>query len=233
MTLTAPRQPSTLRSRWAWLVVVVAAAAAAAAFAPVANAQEEGFVVPSTCFEGNEYEFYLLGKEFAEASAHAKSLTKCGKKGHLVSIGSAAEELYVEQLLLSSEYSGSTWIGLQGVKRRGKYVWVTGEKATYTNWGEGMPTVPGNNDCVILDPGMGGQWFVEKCGKTNDDIPRVYSFPYIVEFDCAKSTCGGTQVLAPPRPQKVCKAESKRCWMSADCCTGLTCQGNKFKYCKK
>ncbi|QOV91974.1 lectin-like protein [Humisphaera borealis] len=61
--------------------------------------------------------------------------------GHLVTITSAAEQAFVEQLLQSgNSQGGAYWIGLQ--KSSGTYNWITGEPVSYTNW---LPGQPDNN----------------------------------------------------------------------------------------
>lgn len=96
-----------------------------------------------------------------------------GYGGHLVTINSAAEQAFVEQLLAKEPAPGGAyWIGLE--KTNGSYGWITGEPVTYTNWLTGQPdnnqgienigsilwSNPGENSA-----GAPGTW---------NDLPAVY-----------------------------------------------------------
>lgn len=59
--------------------------------------------------------------------------------GHLVTIGSSAENEYVQSIAKKSTAS-SYWIGLSNVGDSGTFSWVTGESLSYKNWSSGNPS---------------------------------------------------------------------------------------------
>lgn len=89
--------------------------------------------------------------------------------GHLVTIGSQAENNFVQGLY----GAGGGWIGLTDEVTEGLFQWVTGEPITYTNWAMYEPNNVGNEDYVQM--GGNGQW---------NDLPNnLWGLPYITEFD--------------------------------------------------
>lgn len=86
----------------------------------------------------------------------------CASKGaHLVVIGDATEDVYIDGLLVTE-----TWIGYSDIAVEGTFVWVTGASAGYTNWrpdgnpNDGSGTEP--QDCTEIDE-AGGTWNDENC----------------------------------------------------------------------
>ncbi|MEE1011295.1 MAG: leucine-rich repeat protein, partial [Acutalibacteraceae bacterium] len=96
-------------------------------------------------------EFEDLGKpvdvEFTEDSIYVvyddslswtKAKTYCENiGGHLVTITSAEEQKVVENLKKNKKLY---WIGLTDSETEGVWKWVTGEKYSYTNWGDKEPS---------------------------------------------------------------------------------------------
>jgi len=60
--------------------------------------------------------------------------------GHLVTLGSWQEELWIKNTFGENEH---LWIGLNDIEEEGTWVWASGKPVAYTNWAEGEP----NNWC--------------------------------------------------------------------------------------
>jgi hypothetical protein len=76
--------------------------------------------------------------------------------GHLVSINSAAEQAFIEQLLTNANAPGGEyWIGLKkiggvspGVTTASNYAWTTGQPQNFQHWLAGQPDNNGGNESV-------------------------------------------------------------------------------------
>jgi len=122
---------------------------------------------------GHWYEHITVAQSFHDAVAEAETRTHLGLAGHLVTIGSAAENEFVHGLTQAS----ATWLGASDVTVEGEWRWVsgpeTGQLLTYTNWGPGEPNNVGNEDYAIFNnPWGGGMW---------NDRPDTTAF-YVVEY---------------------------------------------------
>jgi hypothetical protein len=102
--------------------------------------------------------------------------------GHLVTITSATEQSFVEQLLVNANApAGSYWIGLAktggvspGPTSAADYGWTTGEPQTYQNWLVGQPDNNGNNESVAgILWSRPGDSTVSRRGFWND-LPENY-----------------------------------------------------------
>jgi hypothetical protein len=83
--------------------------------------------------------------------------------GHLVTIGSAAEN---EQV--SSRVQGEVFIGGNDLASGDSFEWVTGEPFGFEAWAAGAPNDPdGTEDCVTLD--QTGTWDDDRC-----EDPRAF-----------------------------------------------------------
>src|SRR6185295_12745848 len=114
-------------------------------------------------FNGHNYLLVANGMSWPNAKAYCEGLG-----GHLVTIGSAAENALVNSMI-----SSLVWIGFSDAAVENSFVWVTNEPVVYTNWGSGEP----NNNAGVED------WTVMRPenGTWNDAGPDVFSF--ICEFD--------------------------------------------------
>lgn len=100
----------------------------------------------------------------AKAEATLDPLGGTGKKGHLVTIGSAAENMFVFHKVLGR----FIWVGMTdnekwggkeaGGNRKGEWRWVTGEPVTYTAWRSPEPNAfnAGGEDAVAIE--YSGRW---------------------------------------------------------------------------
>ena len=128
---------------------------------------------------GNDHYYQRVNQRatWANAKVLAESMTFQGVKGHLVTITSPMENLFVSDRILGV---GPAWIGLSrkqdetapAAKDRNKpkpdeWVWVTGEPAEYTSWGRKT----GQTDFVYM---YGGGCWIDG---------GVFGLPFIVEFE--------------------------------------------------
>ena len=135
-------------------------------------AQPPGFTLLGE-FESHAY---YVSDELATWLEARDMCTAAG--GHLVCIGSAAENDFITALL--PPYVGENthvWIGFNDIDEEGNWVWVNGEPVVYTNWNAGEP-----NNIVWEDYGMiyaipGHPWN----GKWNDVGFQGYSFYCVLE----------------------------------------------------
>ncbi len=84
------------------------------------------------------------------ARTHAETLSYNGISGHLVTLTSAEENVWVTTNL--SNITG--WLGgfqpAGSSEPNGNWQWVTGEQWSYTNWAAGEPNNQGNEDFLIF-----------------------------------------------------------------------------------
>ena len=126
------------------------------------------------------YKIFNDGLTWAQAKQRCKEMG-----GHLVTITSNMEQAIVKELLINQGTKGYYWTG--GVRNSDdSWSWITGEKFSYSNWGNGEPNNGvGNEDIVTL----------YKSGIWNDspaegipDIPnlafyKVENSGFICEWD--------------------------------------------------
>ena len=96
--------------------------------------------------------------------------------GHLVTIGSAAENNFILSQLKND--GGSPWIGFYNTGKQGQFAWVNGEPVSYTNW---APNEPNNSPGIprfIKEPYVR---IMDGYGTWNDQ--RSDKFTFITEFD--------------------------------------------------
>jgi Lectin C-type domain len=133
-------------------------------------------------FEGHLYGV-RPGQRFMEAVINTeggRSYDCCDKAPKLVTIESAAENLFVASLLRGV---GEAWIGLSDLALEGSFEWgVSGVRLSnesYTNWAGGEPNDGGprwqaTEDCVAIR-GDDGKWYDTDCLSVKW---------YVIEFDC-------------------------------------------------
>lgn len=113
------------------LAIVLSAVNLECAAAPVQWQSSDG---------GNDHWYDLVqpGPVFwTMANQQADQLSFQGLPGHLVTIGSAAEQDFLVSSF-SIGYPGA-WIGLTDAAQEGSFQWVTGEPLSYTAWNTGEP----------------------------------------------------------------------------------------------
>jgi hypothetical protein len=111
--------------------------------------------------------------------------TYLGRKGHLVTITSSAEEQFVVTNL-PGPVTGNYWLG--GYQDRtapdysepaGGWRWVTGEPWSYTNWGPGQPSNYANIEDYLNFYTVDGGWN-DAANSGSVGVPG-----YVVEYEAA------------------------------------------------
>lgn len=91
--------------------------------------------------------------------------------GHLVTIGSAEENSF-----LYNNVTARTWIGFTDEAEEGKWVWVTGEPVTYTNWALGEPNNDRNEDYGDISYSSNGPKWNDSQGGSSIQLYVVLEF---------------------------------------------------------
>lgn len=152
-------------------------ALAIAGLAASGNAQ--AFVDPNT---NNAYEIVSGGGTFAQRQAASVLRVFSGRTGHLATITSAAEALFLNTTFGGG--LGNVMIGAFQTPGSSSpssgWNWVTGEAWSYTNWNGGEPNDGGDGvengaeNFATFFPGAAGRW---------NDTPDSYGSAYMVEYD--------------------------------------------------
>jgi hypothetical protein len=103
-------------------------------------------------------------------------------RGELVSITSAAEQLWIQGAFATNfRY----WTGLNDMAVPGTFVWTSGEPVTYLNWQQpGQPSNGPGEDVVELDPGSG--WFWKDTVSTASDRKPIVETDGLPRFGWKK-----------------------------------------------
>ncbi len=126
----------------------------------------------SKIFENHTYALFEQEIGWKDAKAYCEKLG-----GHLVTITSKEENDFLVETFLKN-YDDGVSIGFSDEKTEGTWAWVTGEKATYTNWSEREPNNQLNEDFALITPE--GTW--------NDGHLDREKWAFICEWDCVVST---------------------------------------------
>ena len=134
-------------------------------------------------YNGHSYKIVDTGLTWTDAKTYCESLG-----GHLVTITSGVEQAFVQDLIISSGTKGYYWTG--GVRdSSGNFVWITGEKFSYTNWYKGEPNNGGkygeNVLTIYRHPGFNGFWndMVEAGGDGVLPFYNIENSGFICEWD--------------------------------------------------
>lgn len=84
-------------------------------------------------WQNHRYKVFDEGKTWEDAEEYCESIG-----GHLVTITSEAEQMFIENLLLGAK-KNLYWLGYTDAKEEGKWKWITGEITSYQNWHPGEP----------------------------------------------------------------------------------------------
>ena len=91
-------------------------------------------VIERVLYNGHYYAIFQGPVYWEEAKDACEALG-----GHLLTINSSAEQVFIENILSSAE-PGHYWIGLTDSYGEGNWSeWITGEPVYYQNWGEPQP----------------------------------------------------------------------------------------------
>ena len=165
----------------AWLTVAVARPASAA---PVLN--------PLT---GHYYEVFNAALDWAAANAAASAQTFMGVGGHLVTITTAQENLFLTSTFGAAALD-SRWIGglqlVGSLEPSGGWVWVTGEPFAFANWWAAEPDKIGTNEGRgIFAHGVSANGYA-----WNDGAGSSVGAGYVVEFDATVPEPSAAVLLA-------------------------------------
>jgi hypothetical protein len=105
--------------------------------------------------------------------------------GHLVTITSAEENMFIYNNLRQPDNTWGPWIGLYNTGTVGSFAWVTGEPVSYTNWNVGEPNNQGGSATFIAEPYVHIMGF-DPLDRWNDVHARYQ--PFIAEFENAAFT---------------------------------------------
>ena len=145
---------------------------------------EAGAVPVLNGSNGHYYEVIDSPITWSDANSAASAMTHLGAAGHLVTITSSSENIF-----LTSTFGALAihlhWTG--GVQQPGStepadgWSWVTGEAFAYSNWEPGEPNNSGGTeDRIVFDHGVPAD------GKAWNDLDgATFADGYVVEFDTA------------------------------------------------
>ena len=128
---------------------------------------------------GNWYRYYNNNVSITTALANAESAMLNGAAGHLVTITSAAENTFVDNIL-----GNHIWIAASDIDNEGSWLWIAGPEAgtqfsqggtavggAYERWAGSEPNTTAN-DYAIMN--TNGQWYDEANGNSRR---------YVVEWE--------------------------------------------------
>ncbi|HPF78268.1 MAG TPA: lectin-like protein, partial [Alphaproteobacteria bacterium] len=141
---------------------------------------------PGVVYNASSNSFYQLvttNANLATARANALATTINGVAGHLVNITSAAENSFIDNLIVAD-----SWIGASDATTEGAWIWMDGPEAgqqfwsgaaagspvggMYENWNGGEPNNSGNEDGATIR--TNGTW---------NDLNVTSSQDYVIEWD--------------------------------------------------
>lgn len=81
---------------------------------------------------------------------------------HLLIVNSDSEQLAVAGAI---KRTSNMWIGLRrDDSNKNQWIWVDGQKVTYSNWGVGEPNNI-NEECVVMNTSPSGKWYDDRCSE--------------------------------------------------------------------
>ena len=124
-------------------------------------------------FNGHAYLFYDSMLLWNDAKTYCESLG-----GHLATITSEEEQMFIVNYLVSVKPLSTVWIGLRSWWTE----WITGEAVGYSNWGDGEPDNSGGQDygAIVLNEYIGTDWHIRP-GQW-DDLGNELNY-FICEWD--------------------------------------------------
>ena len=123
----------------------------------------------------------------------ASSMSHMGQTGYLATVGSQAEQDFLNELNMtftasSSSHSGTyvrAWLGGTDQEQEGDWKWANGESLTYTNWQNNQPNnwinpYTGEDQDYMVGWWRGDQW--NDCQSRTCNIHK-----FVVEYDAPPS----------------------------------------------
>ena len=103
--------------------------------------------------------------KFSTANAlswDAAKLSCEAMSSHLLIVNSDSEQLAVAGAI---KRTSNMWIGLRrDDSNKNQWIWVDGQKVTYSNWGVGEPNNI-NEECVVMNTSPTGKWYDDRCSE--------------------------------------------------------------------
>jgi hypothetical protein len=95
-------------------------------------------------YNGHSYKLFDISMDWSSAQAYCEELG-----GHLVTINSSDEQQFVSSIA-SESTKKNVWLGATK-NDNGKFSWITGETAQFSNWGSGEPSnYDGSENAVMM-----------------------------------------------------------------------------------
>ena len=159
---------------------------------------------------GHFYDVVTANTTWPGAESAAESTSYEGAVGHLVTIGSAAENLWLTNTFGAGNL-GARWLGgTQAPNSKepdGGWSWVTGEPWKYTNWANGEPNNAGGSEDTLEFYNMDADG---ACWNDRMGGPSSTAWGYVVEYDVTPEPAtiallgSGLVGLILSRRRKVC-----------------------------
>ncbi len=147
----------------------------------------------ASAYNGHSYKLFDVAMSWNEAEKYCES-----QGGHLVTITSADEQQFVSSIASHSSKK-NVWLGATK-NSDGKYAWVTGEPAQFSNWSDGEPSNYNNSEnCVMMYTYSNslvslGEWNdVASTGGTVSGF-TIEDIGFICEWDFSNQTTTTTSV---------------------------------------
>ncbi|XP_027716734.1 pulmonary surfactant-associated protein D-like [Vombatus ursinus] len=109
-----------------------------------------------------------VGEKIFKTNGHEgnfeKALQSCQKAGgQVASPRNAAENAAVQEIVTT--YNKAAFLGMTDTKTEGKFIYLTGESLSYSNWGPGEPNNDqGREDCIEIF--TNGKWNDKRCEES-------------------------------------------------------------------
>ena len=119
-------------------------------------------ISPDTYHNGHGYKIFNDGMTWQQAKSYCERLD-----GHLVTITSVMEQVFIEDLIRKNGAKNNYWLG--GCRSGNIWSWVTGENFLYTHWASYQPdNFLGNEDALMIYNGVNPMNPVNRIGEWND-----------------------------------------------------------------
>jgi len=119
-------------------------------------------------FNQNCYQFVDTFKTWKDAENFCQGQTWGGVQGHLASIHSEEENIFVASLARAS-----MWLGYHDLHKEGQWTWTDGTTSSYSNWAKGEPDNAKNNeDCMEMNTPL-EQWNDDVCTKQQTFVCKL------------------------------------------------------------
>ena len=179
-------------------------------------------------FNNHSYKFYPEKLTWKKAKAKCETLG-----GNLVIIDSAEENKFVADLLEKAAWR-ETWIGITDEAKEGQWLTVTGQSATFTNWGNWGQPEPCNSGgrehyARLSNRGLQQQRIDPRWTDQQDTADWEFEPGYVCEWSSPPAT-NSSQSASPitPAPQPLPPAKHVRTLAAGYCMDARVTPDEKF-----